>query len=112
MPEGDELDFKLFNEWQRIAADPADVANFLAALMDVDVRAQARQIRSPTLVIHRRGDLIAPYPLGRELASLIPGARLHTLEGNNHMFTWGEPEVFEMFTAVENFVLADPITEP
>jgi class 3 adenylate cyclase/pimeloyl-ACP methyl ester carboxylesterase len=105
MPDGDELDLKLFNEWQRIAADPADAANFLEALLEVDVRPLARQIRSPALVIHRRGDAVVPYPLGRELASLIPGARLLTLEGNNHAFTRGEPEIFEMLNAVEEFVL-------
>jgi len=36
-------------------------------------------------VAHVRGDQIVPYPLGREIAALIPGAHLLTLDGNNHM---------------------------
>ncbi len=104
MPEGDELDFRLFNEWQRVAATPEDAANFLATLLEMDARNLARRVHAPTLVIHRRGDAIVPYSLGRELASLIPGARLQTLEGNNHAFLRGEPELFEMLEAVENFL--------
>jgi class 3 adenylate cyclase/pimeloyl-ACP methyl ester carboxylesterase len=103
MPEGDEFSFRLFNEWQRIAAEPEDAARFMEQLIEIDVRELAPRVRAPTLVIHRLGDAAVPYRLGRELATLIPGARLLTLEGNNHAFLHGEPEMRQMLDAIEDF---------
>jgi pimeloyl-ACP methyl ester carboxylesterase len=46
----------------------------------------------PTLVIHGDADRLLRYPNGRLIASLIPGARLATLEGIGHMFWWEQPQ--------------------
>jgi pimeloyl-ACP methyl ester carboxylesterase len=40
----------------------------------------------PTLVIHGDKDTTVPVEMGRELASLIPGARLEIIEGAAHNF--------------------------
>jgi pimeloyl-ACP methyl ester carboxylesterase len=50
------------------------------------------QISLPTLVIHGDVDRLLGYNNGREIAALIPGARLETLEGIGHMFWWEQPE--------------------
>jgi pimeloyl-ACP methyl ester carboxylesterase len=53
-----------------------------AALRDFDVTALLPEVRSPTLILHRRQ---APYPgldVARGLASRITGARLALLEGS------------------------------
>jgi len=50
------------------------------------------QISLPTLVIHGDADRLLGYGNGREIAALIPGARLETLEGIGHMFWWEQPE--------------------
>jgi adenylate cyclase len=49
-----------------------------------DVTDLLPKVSVPTLVIHRRGDAIVPFELGRELAAGIPGARLLPLDGRNH----------------------------
>src|SRR3990172_5628600 len=77
----------------------------------VDVRELLPKVQAPTLVIHRRGDIVCPFARGRELAALIPGARLVTLEGNNHVPLAGEPEVEQMARAIQEFV-AEGQAEP
>ena len=48
-------------------------------------------IRAPTIVLHGRGDLRAPFEEGRLVAGLIPGARFVTLETRNHLMMQDEP---------------------
>jgi pimeloyl-ACP methyl ester carboxylesterase len=91
MPEADEFTMRLFNDMQRVAATPSDAAAFLDTLVDVDARAYAPRVKAPTLVSHLRGDAIVPFESGREVASLIPGARLLSIEGKNHAFLLGDP---------------------
>ncbi len=43
-----------------------------------------RRITAPTLVIHGLADPLVPVAAGRELARLIPGARLELIEGMGH----------------------------
>jgi DNA-binding NarL/FixJ family response regulator len=47
----------------------------------IEVGDELAEIRVPTLVLHRRGGRAVRFELGRELAALIPGAQLATLEG-------------------------------
>jgi 3-oxoadipate enol-lactonase len=57
-----------------------------------DTHERLGQISLPTLVIHGDADRLLGYDNGREIAALIPGARLETLEGIGHMFWWEQPE--------------------
>jgi 3-oxoadipate enol-lactonase len=57
-----------------------------------DTHERLGQIEIPTLVIHGDVDRLLAYPNGREIAALIAGARLETLEGIGHMFWWEQPE--------------------
>ncbi len=50
------------------------------------------QISLPTLVIHGDVDRLLGYENGREIAALIPGSNLETLEGVGHMFWWEQPQ--------------------
>ena len=104
MPDGSDADMRFFTEAERLAATPDDAADFIEALIAIDVTALAPQVRAPTLVIHRRGDAIAPFEAGRELASLIPGAQLLTLEGNNHAPKPGSSELIELADALQAFL--------
>ena len=56
-----------------------------------DVAALLPQLTVPTLVLHARDDTRVPYESGRRMAAGIPGARLVTLEGRNHLFLESEP---------------------
>lgn len=57
-----------------------------------DTHESLGQISLPTLVIHGDADRLLGYENGREIAALIPGAQLETLEGIGHMFWWEQPE--------------------
>jgi pimeloyl-ACP methyl ester carboxylesterase len=91
MPDGDEVSMRMFNEYQRLSATPEDAARFIESLLDTDVTDAARTIRVPVLVTHLRGDEIVPYECGREIAALVPGAKLHTIEGRNHAMITRQP---------------------
>ena len=93
MPDAAELNMRVFNHMQRVAATPEDAARFIESMIETDVVDLAPQVRAPALVAHVRGDQIVPYPLGREIAALIPGAHLLTLDGNNHML-FGQDAAF------------------
>jgi pimeloyl-ACP methyl ester carboxylesterase/DNA-binding CsgD family transcriptional regulator len=76
-----------FARYQRDATTAETAAALLQLVYGSDVRAEAKVIRAPTLVAHRREDRAIPYRLGRELAAAIPDARLVPLAGDDH-FPW------------------------
>jgi pimeloyl-ACP methyl ester carboxylesterase len=58
----------------------------------------------PTLVIHATHDNVVPFSQGRLLAASIPGARLVTLDSENHIPLHGEPSWEVLMSAIEDFV--------
>ena len=74
-----------FARYQRDAASAQTAAALLELVYCNDVRAEAKLVRAPTLVAHRREDRAVPYRLGRELAAAIPGATLVPLAGRAHL---------------------------
>jgi 3-oxoadipate enol-lactonase len=72
---------------------PRQVVGFqLQAVSEHDTSTRLRGIAIPTLVVHGTVDRVLGYPNGPLIASLIPGARLETLEDVGHMFWWEQPE--------------------
>ena len=69
-------------------ADPRPSGEVLAAgldwLRDVDLRADAPQVRAPTLLIHGAADPLMPLAAAEALAAAIPGARLSVFEDCAH----------------------------
>ena len=63
------------------------------ALRDADFRASAARIKCPTLVLTGAEDIATPADLGRELASLIPGAEFSLIESAGHLPCIEQPEV-------------------
>jgi pimeloyl-ACP methyl ester carboxylesterase len=107
MPDGSVADQLVSNEMVRVAATPEDAAGFMQATLDIDVSDLARQIRAPTLVVHTRGDQVVPLETGRELAGLIPGARMVVIEGRDHIPVPGDGEVEQLVPAVASFLDED-----
>jgi DNA-binding CsgD family transcriptional regulator len=56
----------------------------------IDIAGSLRTLRTPTLVMHRRGDRAIPFVQGRALVSRIPGAQFLPLDGMNHLPWHGE----------------------
>ena len=75
IPTANAEQAQYFNEMQRASASSETAARCLASFGDIDVSKVAMTIQTPTLVIHRRGDLVVPFKRGRALAAMIPDAR-------------------------------------
>jgi class 3 adenylate cyclase len=81
-----------FVEFQRQAASAETAAATLTSLFDFKVSDLLPEVRTPTLVLHRRGDKTCPFQQGRELAARIPGARFVPLDGDIHVLALGDIE--------------------
>ena len=66
-----------------------------------DWRPALRALRAPTLVIHGEEDLLPPA-VARQIADLLPQARLEIIPGAGHMPFWEQPERF--FSLVSAFL--------
>ena len=90
----DEGRFAAFHEMATsVPAAKETIQLQIQAIFGHDTSARLGEIVKPTLVIHGSDDGVLPYPNGELVASLIPGARLETLEGVGHMFWWEQPAV-------------------
>jgi class 3 adenylate cyclase len=73
----------------------------LQAVSESDATTLLPEVRSPTLVLHRR-DAIVPVHLAKGLASRIPDARLVLLEGDSIAPYIGDTEA--MYQAIDEFL--------
>jgi pimeloyl-ACP methyl ester carboxylesterase len=85
------------------AASPAAAAALTRMSAMIDIRHVLSAIRTPTLVIHRADELLAPA--SRYLGERIPGARIVELPGADHMPWLGDQdaaldEIEEFLTGV------------
>lgn len=60
-------------------------------------------VHVPTLVVHRRDDLLIPISHGRRIAEQIPGARFVELPGRDHLPYSGDVE--PLLTEIEDFLV-------
>jgi pimeloyl-ACP methyl ester carboxylesterase len=63
-----------------------------AIIQRPDARRHLPQVRCPTLVVCGEDDQLTPLPLSREIAQLVPGARLVVVPRCGHMLTMEQPE--------------------
>ena len=101
---------EVWGRFQRAGASPAMGRAVIAALFEIDVRDILPTIQAPTLILHRKGDRIAPVEGARLMAEKIPDARLIEFEGDDHVPFTGdfEPVVDEM----EEFLTGTRQTRP
>jgi len=92
------------NEQQRKSCDGPRAAEIMRARAEVDVRAIAPLVRTPTLVLHCEGDRVTPVSLGHAIAAAVPGARFEALPTDNHVPLGHEPAFMRFGDAVEKFV--------
>ena len=91
---------RLWGVFERSSASPGMVRVVAEAAMSTDISDVAANIRVPTVVLHRTGDVV-PVEAGRHLAGLIPEARFFELSGSDHAFWLGESD--EAIDAIEEF---------
>jgi pimeloyl-ACP methyl ester carboxylesterase len=68
------------------------IAQNRAVMARADLRPLLPQITCPTLVMCGASDLLTPPEHAREMAALIPGARLEILQQCGHLLTWEHPQ--------------------
>jgi pimeloyl-ACP methyl ester carboxylesterase len=94
----------------RMSSSPGGIKAVLEVMREIDVRDILPVIRTPTLVLHRKGDMAIRVGAGRHLASHIPGASYVELEGNDHWLFVGDSHsiLVEIKNFVENLVAPLP----
>jgi DNA-binding SARP family transcriptional activator/pimeloyl-ACP methyl ester carboxylesterase len=100
-PNADPAMARWWGERARAAASPGAARALIAMNSSVDVRHVLAEIRAPTLVLHRTGDLDARVEEGRYIAERIAGARFVELAGEDH-FVAIDPD--QIVDEVESFL--------
>lgn len=80
-------------EIQLREADGRIIYGDYLACNQFDVTARLAEIGVPTLVVSGTADKMTPLPLGEELATGIPQARLVTIANGGHMMMLEQPQV-------------------
>ncbi len=105
---------KRWGRVERLTATPDVLEAATRAVFESDVTQALSTIQAPTLVISRRGDRHVPYEHGRQVASLIPGAKFIELPGDDHIPFAGQQvqlldEVQEFITGIRPKPLLDRV---
>jgi pimeloyl-ACP methyl ester carboxylesterase len=82
---GDEQFKRWWGTLSRVSASPGAIKALQLMNMEIDIRDVLATVRTPTLIIHRTGDVL-PIESARYLARKIPGARFVELMGQDHAF--------------------------
>src|SRR5918995_5219848 len=83
---------RLAVETYRESATPAMARMLLNAVLDVDVSAEAANVKAPVLVIHRHDERQLPLEVSQEVAAALPDARLLRLEGTTGVLFLQDPD--------------------
>lgn len=110
VPGADPDTRERFARLQRAAAGPDVAAAMLEAVYATDMRGVLPRVPAPALVVHRRDDRAMPFAQGRELAALLPRARLIALDGDLHPPWLGDADA--VLGAVTGFLDAHHPTRP
>ncbi|HLO18122.1 MAG TPA: alpha/beta fold hydrolase [Anaerolineales bacterium] len=104
IPEGTPEQFAWFNNLQLVSTSPANAMSIQRSFNNMDVVESAKTIKVPTMVIHAKQDATVPFESGRQVAALIPGARLTILESKNHVLMKDEPAWIKFWGALYQFL--------
>lgn len=88
---------------ERQTASPIRVAQLFEMFLETDVRHALPLIRTPTLILQRRGDFAVNYRAARWLAEQIEDSRYVELEGVDH-FPWVADEEGRALAEIEAFL--------
>ena len=84
-------DFAAWHQrYERFAASSDSLLDLLELSMHMDLRELAPTITTPALVIHRTDDPVIPVERAREVADLLPNARLFEQPGEDHFSYAGD----------------------
>ncbi len=88
--EGDLAFQQWWGKFERLGASPSAAIKLIRMNSQIDITEILPSINVPTLVIHRKDDLIVKVEAGQLLAERIPEAKYVELSGTDHMPFVGE----------------------
>jgi pimeloyl-ACP methyl ester carboxylesterase len=104
LPRGTPEQVRWWTDLQRTTTSAETAIRFREACDEIDVSALLPLVRVPTLVLHARGDTVAPFEEGRRIAALIPGSRFIELDSDNHVILEGEAAWPRLLEEIEHFL--------
>jgi class 3 adenylate cyclase len=81
----DERLRELFGRLQLQSASPHDAVAFMRMAFDIDVRHVVPSINTPTLIVHRTGDVVCHVENARWLAKNVRDSKYVELPGDDHL---------------------------
>lgn len=112
LPHGTPEQMAWFDDLLRATTTPEAAVRLFQARGAIDVRAEARLVTTPTLVMHARDDRIVDVEEGRVIARLIPGARLVVLASANHILLADEPAWDDFLASLRGFLAPSAAPPP
>ena len=103
VPDAQSDEVAWFNDQLQMSTNSTNAPLLEGAFHDLDVSDIARQVVTPTLVLHAVGDRAVPFEEGRQLAGLIPGARFVTLQSRNHVLLQRDAAFPKFINEIEQF---------
>jgi pimeloyl-ACP methyl ester carboxylesterase len=104
VPKGSAEQLQWWVEAQRSSTDGETAVRIRQACDEIDVTPLLAEVKAPTLVLHGRGDSVAPFEEGRLIAAGIAGARFVELDSDNHVILSGEAAWPRFMTEIEAFL--------
>ena len=107
MPAATPEQMTWVDDLMRMSTSTANAVAFRQQRRDLDVGDLLPRLDVPTLVLHARGDQANDFAEGRRLAAEIPGARLVTLESDNHVLLADDPAWPVFLSEIDEFLEPD-----
>jgi pimeloyl-ACP methyl ester carboxylesterase len=101
-PSTDERFRRWWARFERLVATPGAYRELARVFTEIDIRSVLPSIQSPTLVLHREGDLIVSADQSLAVAEHIHGARHVELSGIDHIPFLGDAEA--IVAEIEEFL--------
>ena len=84
---------RFFAKMERATASPGMLLQLAQMFVEIDIRDVVPTVHTPTLILHRRNDMLVNVRHGRWLAEHMPNARLVEIPGKDHSFWYETPEL-------------------
>ena len=101
----DPAEVARFAKQGRLSSSPGNYRALIEMNLELDVRGVLGQIRVPTLILHRKADLVRNIENARYLAGHIPGAKLIEYPEADHIPWVGD--VARLCADIEEFVTGE-----
>jgi len=104
MPDASQEEANWFNEFQKTCGPGDNIARFREMFDEIDVSPLLDGVQVPTLILHCKGDSVAPISEGKFLAARISGAQFVMLNSNAHMLFDNDPEYPKLVRRIRDFI--------